>query len=202
MNREIYPSALYTFLKFMRENSGGKRILDCGAGGHFPKISLFYANDYEVYGIEIIDEQITKANEYAKKKGINLNIQQGDMRSIPFESEYFDYVYSYNTIFHMSKKDIGIAIDEIYRILKNGGLCYLNLLSCDDSIYGEGEEKHPGEFSQMFGDEEVIHTFFKDDEPDNYFDKFKILYKQKRTVLINTEDYLESMLDYIVKKDA
>jgi ubiquinone/menaquinone biosynthesis C-methylase UbiE len=187
----------------MQENSdtNGIKILDCGAGGPFPKLSLFHEYGYDTYGIEILEERINKAKEYAENKEIILNIQKGDMRYLPYDSGYFDFVFSYNTIFHLNKKDIEIAIDEMYRVLKSGGLCYLNLLSYDDSIYGQGKEVNSGEFVEIYDGEEVMHTFFKDDEPDSYFDKFKILYKQKRTVFINVEDYHEGMLDFILKKE-
>jgi ubiquinone/menaquinone biosynthesis C-methylase UbiE len=186
----------------MMDYSDGKKILDCGAGGPFPKLALFCNYGYEAYGLEISDARIKDALEYAQKKGILLNIQKGDMRQISFESDTFDFVYSYNTIFHLNKVEIGTAINEMFRVLKCGGLCYLNLLSYDDSEYGKAKEIAPGEFLEIADDERITHTYFRDDEPDVYFAQFKILYKEKRTVLISDTDYRAGMIDYIVKKEC
>jgi ubiquinone/menaquinone biosynthesis C-methylase UbiE len=200
MEREVFPASLYNFLRFANDSSIERKILDCGAGGTFPKIALFHEFGYITYGIEISDDQISKALEYSEKKNINLNIMKGDMRSLPFESNFFGFVYSYNSIFHLSKKDIGITIEEMYRVLKKGGLCYLNLLSIEDSCYGDGQEINPGEFVQDEADTKVLHSFFNDNEPDSYFKKFTIIYKEKKKVFVNNVQYLPCFLEYIVQK--
>ena len=50
--------------------------------------------------------------------------------------------------------------------------------------------------------QEFIHSYFEDEEPDVYFKKFEILYKEKRLILegkyYNTGR--TCILDYIVKK--
>jgi ubiquinone/menaquinone biosynthesis C-methylase UbiE len=55
-----------------------------------------------------------------------LNIFLGDMRNIPFASESFSFVFSFNAIFFMTKADVAIARHEIERVLKPNGLCYVN----------------------------------------------------------------------------
>jgi ubiquinone/menaquinone biosynthesis C-methylase UbiE len=122
------------------------------------------------------------AQDYAKQNKLKLPMQIGDMRSISFDSDFFGCVYSWNTIFHMSKKDCKKAIDEMIRVLKPKGLCFVNFLSVDSEYYGDGEEENPGEFVKVYDGERVKHTFFKDDEPDMFFKNLnvEILYKEKR----------------------
>lgn len=131
-------------------------------------------------------------------------MQLGDMRTIPFESNYFGHAYSWNTIFHMNKKDIKKAVDEIIRVLKPEGLCFVNFLSVDSEFYGEGEEENPGEFIQIEGDEKVMHTFFTDEESDSFFKnlEIEILFKEKRILHKKIEDRVmkDSYIDYIVQK--
>ena len=202
MIKKVYPPSLYNFLWYIRSNPLGKKILDCGAGGYNPKLAFFLKNGFEVYGIDISDDQIKDSEEYSANNNVNLNIIKGDMRKIPFDSEYFDYVYSYNSIFHLSKKDSGIAINEMYRVLKKDGLCYLNFLSIDDKWSKEGEEINPGEIITKEGDEEYLHSYYEDDEPDNYFDEFEIIYKEK--VLVQIGNYYKTgrtcVFEYIAKK--
>jgi len=125
---------------------------------------------------------------------------QGDMRSLPYDSELFGFVYSYNTIFHMAKEEVRSSIKEMIRVLKKGGLLYLNLLSIEDSLYGVGEEISPARFQQRENGEDIEHTFFEIDEGDTYFDDCEILYKQVRKEFLKEADYISGMIDYIVKK--
>jgi ubiquinone/menaquinone biosynthesis C-methylase UbiE len=117
-----------------------KKVLDCGAGGDSPPLAIFHHHGYEVNGIELSEEQIKRSREFEKENGLELNISKGSMLQIPFEKESFSYVYSYNTIFHMRKSDIFKAINEIKRVLVPGGLCFVNVLSTNDHLYGEGEK--------------------------------------------------------------
>ncbi|MFX1323056.1 MAG: class I SAM-dependent methyltransferase [Promethearchaeota archaeon] len=202
MISKFYPSSLYLFLRFTKSNPIRKRILDCGAGGPDPKLALFYENGFETYGIDISDEEITEAEKYCKQHNINLNIIKGDMRSIPFDSNFFGYVYSYLAMVHLSKDDSAIAVNEMYRVLMKGGLCYLNFLSKDDVNFTEKEETKPGEIIHKHGKEEFVHSYYEDGEPDGFFNKFHIIYKEKRHILkgkyFNTGR--TCILDYIAKK--
>ncbi|MFX1575062.1 MAG: class I SAM-dependent methyltransferase [Promethearchaeota archaeon] len=202
MIKKFYPPSIYNFLRYAISSPLEKIVLDCGAGGPDPKLALFYENGFETYGIDISDDQIKKSIKFCENQGIDLNIIKGDMRKIPFDSEFFGFVFSYNSIFHLTKKDTGIAIDEIFRVLKKGGLCYLNFLSIDDRWFGKGEEKAPGEIITKEGDEAYLHSYYQDDEPDNYFDDFEIIFKEKIKILkgryFNTRR--TCILEYIVKK--
>ncbi len=202
MIKKFYPPSLYNFLRYAVSNPLESKILDCGAGGPDPKLALFSENGFETYGIDISDDQIYESIKFCEKQGIDLNIIKGDMKKIPFDSEFFGFVFSYNSIFHLSKKDSGVAIDEIFRVLKKGGLCYLNFLSIDDRWFEEGEELNSGEIIRKEGEDVFLHSYYEDDEPDNYFDDFEIIYKEKIQILkgryFNTER--TCIIEYIVKK--
>jgi ubiquinone/menaquinone biosynthesis C-methylase UbiE len=202
MITKFYPSSLYNFLRFIQANPVSNRILDCGAGGPDPKLALFAQNGFESYGIDISDDQIEEAEKYCQKENIEIKIVKGDMRNIPFESKFFGYVYSYLSMVHLSKNGTAQAINEIYRVLVKGGLCYLNFLSKEDEWFDETEEAKPGEIVTKEGNEEYFHSYYDDDEPDLFFTNFEILYKEKRHIFkgnyFNTRR--TCILDYIVKK--
>ena len=200
MSQDIFPPVLYTFLDYALDAKLEKTILDCGAGGNFPKIALYAMNGFETYGIEISEERMKMAKDFAKKRGLKIQIVKGDMRSLPYESESYGFAYSYNTIFHMNKEDIGVIINEMFRVVKKNGMVYVNLLSIDDSRYGMGKEISPGTFAQDEDGEQSSHTFFKHDEGDSYFSDYEILYKQIRIEYLYEWDSTRGMIDYIVKK--
>ncbi len=200
----LYPAPFYNFLSYISDSNVDGPILDCGSGGPFPKQELFEQLGFNNIGIECSEERLEMAQDYAKQHSLKLLMQLGDMRSIPFESNYFGYVYSWNTIFHMNKKDIKKAVKEMIRVLRPGGLCFVNFLSVDSEFYGEGKEQNPGEFVRFYGDEKVMHTFFTDEESDGFFEnlEIEILYKEKRVLHKKLEDRImkDSYIDYIVQK--
>ena len=201
MPETIYPQVLYTFLDFTFDTKVERKVLDCGAGGSDPKMALFVEHGFETHGIEILEDRLEMAEKYAEENKINFKIIKGDMRSLPYDSESFGFAYSYNTIFHMNQEDIGNAIDEMFRVIKKGGLIYLNLLSIDDIRYGRGIEISPGVFMEEFNGERFSHTFFKHDEADHYFSKHKIMYKQIRIEYYYESAYIKrGLIDYIIRK--
>ena len=203
MIKKFYPSSLYNFLRFIQINPVNKKILDCGAGGGDPKLAFFHENGFETYGIDISDEQINDAQKFCEKISINLRIVKGDMRNIPFDSNFFGYVFSYLSMVHLSKKDTAIAINEMHRVLMKGGLCYLNFLSKNDVNFDKKRESNPGEIISFHENQEYIHSYYEDDEPDDYFKNFEIIYKEKRHIL-NGKYYNTGrtcILDFILKSN-
>lgn len=202
MNGLVRAVPIYTFLRYCNSSDLPKKILDCGAGGNCPPLSLFYENGFDTYGIEVSDREIESANMYSKENEMDLNIAKGDMRKLPFKEEAFSFVYSFNSIFHMNKTDTLKSMDEMKRVLKKEGLCFVNFLSVDDCGYGQGEAIGDGEFLQDEDNGKVIHSYYRYDEPDRYFSGFTILRKEKRTIELNQDgnQYVLSYIDYIAKK--
>lgn len=79
MNVVFKQIPLYRFIMYCNETTMNKRVLDCGAGGDCPSLSLFSEYGYLTHGIEFNITQLEEANRYANKKNQNLNIEQGDM---------------------------------------------------------------------------------------------------------------------------
>ena len=193
---------LYKFLKYCNEINLQRSVLDCGAGGNCPPLALFSEYGYKTYGIEISDSEIEMAKTFSKQHNVELNISKGDIRKLPFEDESISCIYSYNTIFHMKKEDITKAVNEIKRVLKPGGICFVNFLSINDEDYGQGEKVGEGEFLQIEGDEKVIHTYYNIEEAETHFADMKILFKENRDLerIYEGEKIRQCYIDYIVQK--
>jgi len=197
---------LYEFLRYCNNTNMERKILDCGAGGQQPPLYLFYQYGYKTFGIDISEHAIKTASDFSRKNNLNidLNINLGDMREIDFEDESFPYVYSYNTIMHLSKKDITKAMKEMERVLAKNGLLYVNFGSEDSQIGDRGEMIGEGEYLvPVGGNETALHSFHTDDEADIYFRNFKLLHKDKTMLYRFEEGKLEFILgeiNYIGKK--
>jgi ubiquinone/menaquinone biosynthesis C-methylase UbiE len=173
--------------------------LDCGAGGSNPPLALFYQYGYRTCGIEIAEDALMEAQRFCVENHMALNIISGDMRSIPFPSERFSFVYSYNAIDFMTKLDIAVSMREITRVLKSDGLCYVNFLSVDD-----GESWEP--FCETAAAKDLLKSkgfaHFEDDEADVYFEAFEIVRKEKRLVekLWEGRTLEQADVEYIARK--
>ncbi|MFZ5966925.1 MAG: class I SAM-dependent methyltransferase [Bacillota bacterium] len=201
--REVFKQVpLYRYLAYCNEMDMDKVVLDCGAGGNCPPLSLFSEYGYTTYGIDFDIQQVEKANAYGKRKNQDLNIKQGDMRQLEFENESISYVYSYNSVFHMTKADVLKSINEMKRVLKPNGLLFVNFLTTKDFRCGEGPQVGDNEYEQMDDDIPVIHSYFEEHEADRFFDDMEILYKEDRVLerIFEGERIRQGFIDYIVKK--
>jgi len=191
---------LYEFLRQCNENAPEKSILDCGAGGTRPPLSLFYQHGFITCGIEIQEESLAEALLFCRDNKMPLNIFRGDMRSIPFTRESFGCIYSYNAIFFMTRLDIRVAIGEMRRVLKPDGLCFVNLLSVDDP---DDRAFCDTAYARRLLNSERFSKF-EDNEADSYFENFEILRKEKRLINKKLESGVrlqQAFIDYIVRKD-
>jgi ubiquinone/menaquinone biosynthesis C-methylase UbiE len=173
----IWATPLYEFLRQCNASSLSRTILDCGAGGSEPPLALFYQFGYQTYGIEIAQAALDEAQQFCSQKNMPLNIFRGDMRHIPFSSEAFSFVYSFNAIDFMTKPDIALSMKEITRVLKVDGLCYVNFLSVDDAETWEPFCK-TAQAPNLLQSERFAH--FEDDEADVYFEPYELVRKEKR----------------------
>lgn len=206
MKYNVYRPQLYEFLRNIIDNSIEKKILDCGAGGKRPPLGLFKEYGFLTYGIDISRDQIERAKKFEKVNNMDLNINYGDMRKIDFPDESFSYVYSIGSIYHLTKSDTELAINEMIRVLRPGGSLFVDFLSIEDSEFGNGtpvdSEKSTGEFFQEENGNKVIHSYYEDDEPDSLFDglEIRIVHKNKMRLKYKGKEYRPAYINYIVDK--
>jgi ubiquinone/menaquinone biosynthesis C-methylase UbiE len=144
---------------------GGGRILDlgCGIGRH-----VMYCHDMglEAYGIDLSDSAIQVAREWAVSKGFSdseRKIQQGDIRRIPWDDEFFRFAVSHGVLDSMSFEIARAACVELARVMSPGGMFYCDLISGDDS-------QHAREFSG----EEMVSADHEQGTVQLYFNLAKI----------------------------
>ena len=105
-------------------------VLDVGCGkGYLLFDFLKVIPDAEIFGIDISNYAIENS-----KKEIQKNIQTGNATELPWPDNYFDLVYSINTLHNLHNYDLDKALREIERVGKN------NKYICVES-YRTEEEK-------------------------------------------------------------
>ena len=200
MTQLVFQSRMYKLLWWIRNSQLEKKILDCGAGGNMPPLAIFYQHGFDTTGIEISDSQLENARAFCEKHDMDLNIIKGDMRKLDFDDESFSHVYSQNSIFHLNKADTALAMSEMRRVLRTDGYIYVNFLSIDDQGCGDGEEAGPGEWIAPEHGEPTLHSFYADEEPDEYFKGMSIIMKTKNVTDFESGEYRMATLEYIAKK--
>jgi SAM-dependent methyltransferase len=116
------------------------RVLDIGCG---PGANVWYLakEGFSTYGIDGSPKAIQLCRDRLKNEGLAANISVGDIAELPYESEFFDAVVDVASIQHNAPENIQIILDEVARVLVNGGRLFSWVraycdLNADNSIVG------------------------------------------------------------------
>lgn len=134
-----------------------KNILDmtCGTGAQV----LYLAQlGYHVIGSDFSPKLLEIAREKAAKNNLNIQFIDGDMRNLQLGK--FDAVITIdNAIGHLVKNDFEIALKNIYKNLKMGGLYIFDILNLDamtDDVIEQDTKKMS--HATTAADETIIDT--------------------------------------------
>ncbi len=128
-------------------------FLEIGAGTG--RDSLFFKqNGLSVTCIDITPSMI----QLCLEKG--LIAYKMDVSKMSFKPDSFDAVFCMNSLVHMPKSELKSALEEIYRILKPGGL-YLNCMwgGIDSEGVSELDDHDPKRFFSFSTDENAKQAF-------------------------------------------
>ncbi|MBN1255419.1 MAG: class I SAM-dependent methyltransferase [Deltaproteobacteria bacterium] len=101
-------------------------FLDVGTGPGWLLIKLYEQSPtLHVYGIDISASMVMKATAHVEKAGLSgvVEVREGEVCTIPYSDAFFDIVVSTGSIHHW--KEPTRALNEIYRVLKDGGYALL-----------------------------------------------------------------------------
>lgn len=162
------------FVPLLKER-GLQRIYDlgCGTGRHL----VFLAREgFEVCGSDISKTGLEFASAWLQREGLQAELKQADMTSIPYPRGFFDAVIGIYVIYHSTLANMRKAIAEIHRVLRPEGLALLTFISKNDYRYGNGTQIEPDTFVPNIGpDSGVPHHYSDRAEIEDLLDRFRIL---------------------------
>jgi ubiquinone/menaquinone biosynthesis C-methylase UbiE len=132
------------------------QALDLGTGPGHDAVYLIQ-NGFDVIGIDISPAAITLARENASSSGLFGFFQVGDIRQIPVEDHFINFVYDRGCFHVLDPGDRPKAVAEVLRVLKRGGHYLLKVFS----------DKEPGS--------DGPHRFTRKELEDLFSSKFTIL---------------------------
>jgi tellurite methyltransferase len=150
--------AVIALLPELKER-GAQRALDlgCGVGRH---ALLLAEAGFEVEAFDGSETGLAVLRDAAASHGLTLGRKHGNADALPYPDASFDFVLSWNVIYHGTLGDVGARIAEIWRVLKPGGLYQGTMLPTRNSNYGRGRLVAPGTFVNDGPDEERAHPHF------------------------------------------
>jgi ubiquinone/menaquinone biosynthesis C-methylase UbiE len=117
------------YLKFLKLYlSKDQKILDLACGYGRLTFPLAQAG-YKIEGIDLAPNFIKDAKKLAKQKRINLKFRTGNMLKLPYKDNSFNSIICMWSSFNhlLAKKDQIKALNEMFRILKNGGFAIIDM---------------------------------------------------------------------------
>jgi SAM-dependent methyltransferase len=139
------------------------KVLDAGSGEGFGVDMMRKAN-LEALGIDLSAEVVEKTNDrYGPYYGV------GSIVKIPFENETFDSITCMEVIEHVPETDAVIALKEMYRVLRPGGVFVLSTPNSRNSLGGEVNDYHFKEYTSEEMSALLHQTGFQDIEMQGLF---------------------------------
>lgn len=100
-----------------------KKILDVGCGSGLYTLTFLKMGAEFVAGQDLSQESLNITIDACKKSGFsNFEMKAGNCETLLFENNSFDLVFSGDVFEHISCKQKENFINEIYRVLKPGGM--------------------------------------------------------------------------------
>ena len=142
-----------------------RRVLDLGAGGGRHTL-LMAGKGLQVVALDVSETALKVVDRRVREAGFrNVTLVKHEMSSLPFADGYFDGVVSTNVIHHGLARDVNVVLEEVRRVMKNGGAGLFVVVSDKDFRFGDGRKLESKTYVFSQGEEKgIVHHFFSPEE--------------------------------------
>ena len=145
--------------------------LGCGLGRHTIQ---FAKAGFNTAGFDLSEESIRRTAEYAKAEKLDITLKVGDMLELPYPDASFDCILCRNVISHTDTAGMRQIVEELKRVLRPEGECYLTLGSketwgfkqdwpvVDENTKIRIEDGPENGIPHFYADYDLIQELFKD----------------------------------------
>ena len=108
---------------------GFRHVLDLGCGNGRHVVALA-SHGFEVIGLDISKIGLDLTQHWLKERGLSARLLQADTRHhLPLRENVVEGLISTQVIHHACRAEVQLAIVEIHRVLKPGGLAFVTVPS-------------------------------------------------------------------------
>ncbi len=142
--------------------------IGCGKGRH---VMLMTDLNIDAYGMDVSAVATEFASDWLRSLDRSADLKTASITHLPYEDSKFDFVICHGVLDHVLYEVRKEAISEVKRVLRDGGLFFVSLISKHDSAFGHGapieemtwlvEEGFEREIPQAFFDQERIRAEFE-----------------------------------------
>lgn len=145
--------------------------LGCGLGRHTIQ---FAKAGFNTAGFDLSEESIRRTAKYAKAEKLDIALKVGDMLELPYSDASFDCILCRNVISHTDTAGMRQIVEELKRVLRPEGECYLTLGSketwgfkqdwpvVDENTKIRVEDGPENGIPHFYADYDLIQDLFKD----------------------------------------
>ena len=101
----------------------GARALEIAPGPGYLAIELVRLTGCRLVGVDISHTFVRIAGENARKEGLRIDFEQGEAADLPFPAEQIDFIVC-RAAFKNFARPLA-ALDEMYRVLNDGGIALI-----------------------------------------------------------------------------
>jgi ubiquinone/menaquinone biosynthesis C-methylase UbiE len=98
----------------------GDEVLEVASGPGYLSIELAKQGKYKITGMDLSKDFVEIAARNAKRAGVEVNFIQGNASELPFKDHIFHFIVC--VLSFKNFKDPQKVLEEMYRVLKPGGL--------------------------------------------------------------------------------
>jgi SAM-dependent methyltransferase len=165
-----------------------KTLLDLGCDDG--RDSIYFSNKgLQVTAVDFSESEINKL----KSQNAKINCLLADIRNIKFLENSFDVIYAHLSLHYFDDETTSKIFDNLYKILKKGGLFLVKCKSTDDPLFGQGEKV--GENMYKKGH---VRRFFTKEYMTEKLKNFKIIKVRKTSSVY--DQYKSSFIEAVATK--
>lgn len=107
------------------------RVLEVAPGPGYLAIEIGRLGRFQVTGLDISQTFVEIAAEHARQAGVSVDFRHGDVAAMPFASDTFDLIVCQAAFKNFRQP--ASALNEMYRVLRSGGIAVIQDLRKDAS---------------------------------------------------------------------
>lgn len=138
-----------------------RRVYDlgCGLGRH----TVYLAQQgFDVCASDISPESLAQTARWLQSEGLRAEVVSSDITRIPYPDACFDAVLAFNVVYHATSEGVAQCLQEVHRVLRSGGLCFVTFNSTLSDDWGKGRKLDDYTYVKVGGIEDGIPHHFID----------------------------------------